>query len=296
MLALKWRLNSVALRDAYTDFFLSRQAKQVSPATLEFYKYTVGVFLAWAETQGIGSPEDVTARNVRAYLASLTDRGLADSSIAEHATAIRTLLKFWNREGYLPAPVIFEMPKVAQKRQPVLSPIELREVIAACHRLRDRALVMVMVDSGLRKSEVISLNWDDIDFSSGLLRVKRGKGGKARSAVVGATARRALLAYRRNLPANMRDGPMFMSQRDTRLTAAGVDTLFRRLQEKTGIHVTPHALRRTFTIMSLRSGMDVLHPQALGGWSGLEMVRHYAQLEDVDLLQAHQDHSPIDRL
>ncbi len=72
--------------------------------------------------------------------------------------------------------------------------------------------------------------------------------------------------------------------------------LHRRLRLKTGIHVKPHALRRTFTILSLRSGMDVLHLQALGGWAGLEMVAHYAQIEDIDLIEAHREHSPVDRL
>jgi integrase/recombinase XerD len=72
--------------------------------------------------------------------------------------------------------------------------------------------------------------------------------------------------------------------------------MLRRLSIRTGIHVTAHALRRTFVILSLRNGMDVLHLQALGGWSSLEMVQHYAQMVEEDLLQAHKNHSPIDNL
>jgi hypothetical protein len=55
-------------------------------------------------------------------------------------------------------------------------------------------------------------------------------------------------------------------------------------------------MRRTFAILSLRAGMDALHLQALGGWASLEMVKHYAQLVDGDLLQSHKAHSPIDNL
>jgi len=58
----RWALASVALTDAYTDFILSRQAMNCTPATLEFYKYTAGAFLAWIENQGVTSPEEVTAR------------------------------------------------------------------------------------------------------------------------------------------------------------------------------------------------------------------------------------------
>ncbi len=60
--------------------------------------------------------------------------------------------------------------------------------------------------------------------------------------------------------------------------------------------ITWRALRRTFAILSLRAGMSPTHLQALGGWSGLEMVTYYAQLEDVDLLQAHAEHGPLDSL
>ena len=109
----------------------------------------------------------------------------------------------------------------------------------------------------------------------------------------GATTRWALLAYRRTGAAA---GPMFLSKRHARLTRSGMDLLFRRISKSTGIHVTPHALRRTFVILSLRAGMSPTHLQALGGWSDLTMVAYYAQLEDADLLQAHQEHGPMDGL
>ena len=72
--------------------------------------------------------------------------------------------------------------------------------------------------------------------------------------------------------------------------------MFTRTSKRTGIHITAHALRRTFVILSLRNGMDVLHLQNLGGWTSLDMVQHYAQMEDFDLLQAHKLHSPVDNL
>lgn len=73
--------------------------------------------------------------------------------------------------------------------------------------------------------------------------------------------------------------------------------VFRRLFKRTRIHVTPHALRRTFVILSLRAEMDVLHLQAMLGHASLDMVQHYAhQMVDDDLLQAHKAHSPIDNL
>jgi len=182
----KWTLASVALIDAYTDFILSRQAMNCTPATLEFYKYTAGAFLSWIEQNGVTEPREVTARYVRQYLALLRDRNKKDTTLHANARAIRTLLRFWHVEGYTPAHVKFDMPKLAKKRLPVLTAEQVKTVIRACN-VRDKALILFMVDSGLRRSEVCTLNWADVDMSNGLIRVRQGKGRKDRSAVIGAT-------------------------------------------------------------------------------------------------------------
>jgi len=103
-----------------------------------------------------------------------------------------------------------------------------------------------------------------------------------------------LLAYRRTLAD--RDGVLFQTETGTRFSGNGMMMLFRRLSKKSGIYITAHALRRTFTILALRAGMRPLHLQNLGGWSSLDMVEHYAQMIDEDLLQEHKAHSPIDGL
>jgi site-specific recombinase XerD len=288
-------LSSVALLDAWTDFILSRQALLRSENTIKFYQFTAGRFVRWLIDQGAGSLADLSARHVRAYLAELAGRGKSDGTLADHARGIRVMVRFWHAEGYTPAPVSFQIPKVAKKRLPTLDADQLARVIGACDNPRDRALIMLMADSGLRRAEVISLDWLDVSVETGLVRVRRGKGGKARSAVIGAATRRALLAYRRTISAEDA-APVFQTRQGGRFTAKGFAQIFSKLKERTGIQVTPHAMRRTFAILSLRAGMDLLHLQALGGWEGLEMVKHYAQLQDVDLLQEHKAHSPVDQL
>ncbi len=290
-------LASLALVDAYTDFILSRQAMNCTPATMAFYSHTAGAFLSWIEQQNVHNPEEVTARHVRQYLAQLIDRGRKDTTLHAHARAIRTLLKFWHKEGYCLQLVTFDMPRLEKKRLPVLTVEQLKKILQACTP-RDKALVLFMVDSGLRRAEVVNLNWNDVDMQSGLVKVKQGKGKKDRSAVIGATTRRALLAYRRTVTFVTLGTtvPLFLNRYGDRLTGAAVLLMFTRLSKRTGIHITAHALRRTFVILSLRNGMDVLHLQNLGGWTSLDMVQHYAQMEDSDLIQAHKLHSPVDNL
>jgi site-specific recombinase XerD len=289
----EWSLASVALRDAYTDFILSRQAMNCTASTLEFYKYTAGKFLEWVEGRGVTRPEEVTARYVREYIAELVSKGRKDTTVWDHARAVKTMLFFWHNEGYTPALIKFELPKLAKKRLPVLTADELRQIVKECN-VRDKAIILFMADSGLRRAEVCALNWSDVDMTSGLVRVKQGKGRKDRSAVIGATTRRALLAYRRTLLQPDTKSPLFQTRTGARFTGSGLRCIFRRLTKRTGIHVTAHAMRRTFTILSLRAGMNALHLQNLGGWEDLQMVQHYAQMVDDDLLQEHKAHSPID--
>ncbi len=291
----EWNLASLELTNAYTDFILSRQAMQCSPATLEFYRHTAGKFLSWLESHGTTSPHEIQARHVREFLAELTGNCKSDNTIHDNARAIKTLLRFWYTENYIPCPILFAMPKVAWKRLPCLTAVELSKVIPACN-IRDKAITLLMADSGLRRAEVIALNWEEVDMATGLVVVRRGKGGKTRSAVIGASTRRALLAYRRMLPNVEDNAPLFQTRGGTRFTGTGLMLVFRRLSKRTGIHITPHALRRTFVILSLRAEMDVLHLQAMLGHASLDMVQHYAQMVDDDLLQAHKAHSPIDNL
>jgi site-specific recombinase XerD len=266
-----------------------------TPATLEFYKYTAGAFLSWVEAQGVTTPEEVTARYVRGYLAGLLAAGRKDTTLHANARAIRTLLRFWHAEGYLLNAVRFDMPKLEKKRLPVLSVEQLRTIVSSCN-LRDKAIVLFMADSGLRRKETISLNWGDVDMQSGLVRVRQGKGKKDRSTVIGATVRRALLAYRRTIESHADNDPLFQTREGERFASDGFIQIFNRIKKRTGIHVSPHVLRRTWTILCLRAGMDPLHLQALGGWASLAMVEHYAQMVDDDLLQAHAKYSPVDRL
>jgi integrase len=226
----------------------------------------------------------------------LISKGKSDNTLHDNARAIKTLLRFWHGENYISTPVTFAMPKVAKKRLPCLSADELLQIIKACKSIRDKSIVLFMGDTGLRRSEVIELNWGDINMSNGLVQVRRGKGGKARSTVVGAVARRELLAYRRTIKNTSEDAPLFQSKDGSRLTGWGLRLVYRRLSRRTGIPVSPHAMRRTFVILSLRGDMDILHLQAMLGHSSLEMVKHYAQLMDEDLIREHKAHSPIDNL
>jgi site-specific recombinase XerD len=287
-----FNLASVALRDAWTDFILSRQAMQCTQTTLENYR-ALESFLTWLEGQGVTAPQEVTARHVREYLAAYHSR--SDLTVYTYATRIRTLLRFWHREGYLPQPVTFDMPKVRQKRLSFLTAEQVQKVLNVC-ALREKALVLFLVDSGLRRQEVCNLQRADVDLQTGAVRVRQGKGRKDRLAVIGATTRRALLAYLRTCPSQDADAPLFQTESGSPFTPHGLQSLLRRLSKKAGVAFSAHALRRTFATLSLQNGMDLVSLQTILGHSNLETTRRYIQWLDTDLLEAHRHASPVDNL
>lgn len=172
-------------------------------------------------SQAISAPGEITTRLIRAYLAKYAERGCSDSYIHGHARAIKTFVRFLRTEEYIAEMLTFQMPSLSKKRLLVLSAGEVRQVLEACKSIRDKALVLFLVDSGLRRGEVCALNWGHINISNGVLLVERGKGGRARSVVIGVTTRRALLAYRRKVHHEDND-PLFHTNNGKRLTPMGL--------------------------------------------------------------------------
>ncbi len=119
---------------------------QCSAATIQFYRYTAGTFLDQLQDRGVTSPPEITARHVREYLAGLLGAGKSDTTVHDHAQAIKTLLQFWHEEGYLPASVLFAVPRLQKKRLPVLTADELRQMLSSGLSLRDLALIMFIAD------------------------------------------------------------------------------------------------------------------------------------------------------
>ena len=281
------------LEDCFLDFMLSRQAMLCTPRTLKFYMDTLGKLLEWMQKQGVTEPTEITSMHIRAFLASYAERGCKDSYIHTYARSSRTFLRFLHQEGYIPEQISFQMPKVGEKRLPVLSIEEVKQVVKACTTTRDKVIILFLVDTGLRLAEAAAMNWGDIDIESGLCQVRNGKGKKDRSVVIGTITRRTLLKYGQEI-ISYDDYPLFQTQCGNRLSPGGLRSMCVRLSERTGIHINPHALRRTFVVMSLNGGMSLAHIQALMGHKTPTMTLEYAKLVDDDLLTAHKVHGPVD--
>ncbi|MCH8878140.1 MAG: tyrosine-type recombinase/integrase, partial [Chloroflexi bacterium] len=157
---------------AFEDFILSREAMLCSPETIDFYRRMLKPFLALAN----GSQP--SNRMVREFLSTVAQRGVSSATVHAHARAVRAFLRFAHEEDWIEEPVTVRMPRVEQKRMEVLSREDVKRVLSVCGT-RDRALVLTLVDSGVRRGEALDLTWDDVDFRTGAVHVRRGKGRKA---------------------------------------------------------------------------------------------------------------------
>jgi integrase len=274
------------LRQAFEDFLLSRQAMRCTPATLEHYHYTAGAFVSWLELRNVAHPEEVRPSHVREWLAGIKGK---DTTVHAKARGVRAMLRFWFAEKYLPSPVSFAMPRLEKKMLPFLTPEQFKKALKAAPTPRDRALLLFFVDSGVRRAEALALNWGDVNFQTGAVLIRLGKGNKARVSAIGAHTRRALIAYRRSRKVGEGD-PLFQTDEGMRLTPMGLRSIFERLGKRAGEKISPHMLRRTCAVQSLRGGMDVITLQKILGHASVEMTSHYIQFLTDDVLAEHRQH------
>ena len=288
-------LASNRFNDVLLDFLLSRQAMMCTDRTIDWYRYILGKIIDWLICHNVNEPEQISSKHIRAFLAEMAERGCADSYMHTYARAMKTFSRFMLDEEYISKPISFPMPKIAEKRLRVYDENQVRQILTACQDNRETAFIRFMVDTGLRNAEVRNLTWRDIEISSGVVQVDEGKGRKSRIVVVGLNTRRALLKYR--LEVDSSDSkPLFQTESGTKISEPGLRSWLCRLGKRAKIHITPHALRRTFATLSLKAGMNVFQLQGLLGHSTLEMTRHYVTLLNKDLIDAHQKHGPVDNL
>jgi integrase/recombinase XerD len=174
----------------------------------------------------------------------------------------------------------------------------------AMHRAtanRDQAIVLVLLDSGGRASELCAMTIGDLDIKHGKLDIKHGveggaKGGKGRSVYLGKVSRQALWRYLQGREDGQdQEAPLFTVTRGRPFNPGALRQLIKRIGERAGVKdAYPHKFRHTFAVTYLRSGGDVFTLQSLLGHGSLDMVRYYAQLAQVDVEQAHRKARPAD--
>ena len=190
-----------------------------------------------------------------------------------------------------------KLGKPQQKIVKGLHPDKMKELLnglsdKTLEGIRNKAIVLVLLDCGLRVSELVNLKLEDADISHGVLTVM-GNGSKQRLARMGLKTQKALWRYLMLRKSSLTW--LWINECGERLTTSGIQQMVRKLGRKLGIRLYPHLLRHTFAISFLRNGANTFECQYALGHSSLAMTRHYTQaLGFEDVFKKHQMASPVD--
>jgi len=155
----------------------------------------------------------------------------------------------------------------------------------------------MLYDSGIRKSELVALDFGDIDLKSGAVQIRSGKGNKDRTVYLGNRARRELIRFLRYRGQLVPASPLWTTQTGERLTDSGLRQIIRRRAVAASIPAPGlHDFRRAFALESLRNGMDLVTLARLMGHTSLTVLQRYLRLVQDDLQRSHERTSPADNL
>ncbi len=302
------------LSQAVEGFGIAFIADGKSRETLKTHRMFLSKLMAFVKDAPV---ETITTDDLRRFMKWLASdytpkRSSRDSSPLRSGTLARcwaALRSFWKWAAVEfalqvnPAAAL-KMPKVSNRAIVPLAEDDVRKILKACDRdrlntARDQALVVVLLDTGLRASELARLKIRDADLNTGQVEVKSiGSGTKSKSRVVmlGKSARRYLWRYlTRRDDADDQDAPVFVTQDDKPMNRGSIRLALGRLGKRAGVRCHPHRFRHTFAISFLRNGGDVFTLQALLGHSDLQMVKRYAAIAQIDITEAHRRASPADK-
>ena len=257
-------------------------------------------YRCWCEAAGSEIIQDLTAHHIRRYLVELHRRNLSSQYQHDLARAIRAFLNYCVRDELLEKSPFdkVQMPRLEKKILEAFSTEEIHRLLKGCTRERDRTLCLFLLDTGLRASELIALNVEDVDIRTGMVTVRLGKGQKGRTTYVGARTRKQLRRYFAERGDPKGRAPAFTSERGgKRLTLSELIQIMARLQKSSGVGTcTCHTFRRTFAIQCLRNGMNVYILARLMGHADITILQQYLALVEEDLQDAHAKYSAVDNL
>lgn len=277
------------------DFVNDRRSSQLSPRTIEYY---TDELTAFAASVGDLALADLQPDLIRAHLLNLANTR-NPGGIHARFRAIRAFLNWCWQEYELNVrnPITrVKSPRVQTAPLPGVAIANVMKMLTACRygrfAVRDSALLLCLLDTGARRSEFLALNWSDINLSSGDVRIRAGKGGKARTVHVGKRASKALRSWSRIAP---QSNAVWTSETGERLTPSGLREIVRRRASNVGMKPPGlHDFRRACLLGMLRNGCDAVTVSRYAGHADVRVTLRYLAQDESDLHDAHVKTSPVD--
>lgn len=277
----------------------------LSRNTLESYERDLTHFLDFAAAQGISEVEGISKHHISRYLLQLRTQGKAVATVTRSMVSIRSFFQFLVRErAILQDPSIhMETPKQEKKLPKVMSIEEVERLLEAPQTStpagsRDKAMLEVLYATGIRVSELISLDMEHLNIPMGFIRCI-GKGSKERIIPIGRIASDALLAYIDQMRGKfVKDGTqesgLFLNQQGTRLTRQGFWKIIKKYAKEAHIlkEITPHTLRHSFATHLLENGADLRAVQEMLGHADISTTQIYTHVTKARMKEVYDQAHP----
>lgn len=269
---------ATALPHAYVrEFILHQQLRGRRVETLKAYESFLNRFLKIIHKQ----VAQITVHDVRQFLLAESARGNKQSSLATKIAILRSFFGWLTREEYIDKDPMnrIDRPKLPPSAPKYLTHDEMEALREAATELIDKLIIEMLYSTGVRVTELIKLNWDDIDTNTKQAIIRDGKGGKSRVVPISTKAIRLLKQYRAT---RQDDNPwIFESRYKRRMVKETIERRVRKLGKKAGIQktVTPHRLRHSQATHLLDAGMPINMVQKILGHASVSTTQIYARTQ-----------------
>jgi len=283
-------------------FLLAKKVEGRSPRTLEWYQEALEAFERFCRGQGfVLDPTKVTPLHIRMWLAHIQDTGVSKSTVNSRFRTLRAFFNWCVAEGIVDRSPMSNIrtPSVGSIVIPVFAPEHVKALLYLCPPntwwgARDLAIILTLLHTGIRLSELTGLKLSDLNFTGDCIRV-RDKGDKERTIYLALEAQQAILRYLRHRS----DGApyLWLSRQGTRLTSNAVQQLIRDLGRKAGlkgVRCSAHTFRHTFAVNFLKAGGSLRHLQEIMGHTSMKPLEAYLRTVSADdAIQVHRQIKPF---
>ncbi len=279
--------------------------RNASPFTIRNYRTDLNDFFHFLKIQNIESLHDINKQILRAYLLRLVQRGIVKASISRKLSAIRSFYHYLQREGLINSESILDIssPKIDKRLPEFLTLNEIKKLLESPDLTtpsgqRDRAILELLYASGLRVSELVKLDLDQVNLNTREIRVW-GKGSKERVVLIGEPAAAALNNYitqsRPQFLISNKQQAIFINRYGKRLIERRVQKILEHHAKRARItkKVHPHMLRHTFATHLLDGGADLRVVQELLGHTSLSSTQIYTHVSKSQAKNIYRSAHPM---
>ncbi len=290
----------------HADEFLSycQIERGLSRNTLESYSHELTVYINWLSGK---SAITITHLDIREYLKHLHESGLAGASVAHALVVVRNFYRFMREQDYIEhdPTALIQNPIMVRHLPGTLSEAEVESLLESPNPqkplgIRDRAMLELLYASGLRVSELVDLQLNQLNLDAGYIMVI-GKGNKERAVPLGQAAADAIRAYLSEARLKLdkqRSAWLFISKSGSKLSRQAVWNLIKKYALTAGIttDISPHTLRHSFATHLLANGADLRAVQAMLGHADISTTQIYTHLDKKQLQEKYDKLHPRSEL